>query len=73
MEEAHRNRPRKHITLSADTLADLEAISKDTNLPNIGVTIDYIVNDWKKFKRAAIRAAAPVEMYIAHPESETRS
>ena len=30
-------------------------------MPNYGVTVDYIVNDWVEMKKRAIRPAAPVE------------
>ena len=54
-----RNRPQLSTTIAGDTQAVLSQVAKEVALPNPGVTIDYIVNDWLSLKRAAIQAAAP--------------
>jgi hypothetical protein len=53
-----RSRPRISTTISERTFAILVQVAKDTALPNPGVTMDYIINDWVALKRMAIRAAA---------------
>lgn len=54
-----RRRPRLNTTVAGDTLRTLNQVGKDTGLPNPGVTLDYIVTDWKRLKRAALEASAP--------------
>jgi hypothetical protein len=54
-----RNRPRISSTIAVNTQAIIAQVAKDLALPNPGVTVDYIVNDWVALKRAHIAAAAP--------------
>lgn len=54
-----RNRPVLHTTVGDYTLAVLAQVAKDVALPNYGITVDYIVNDWVGLKQQAIAAAAP--------------
>jgi hypothetical protein len=54
-----RRRPRLSATVAADTLTTLALVCDETGLPNVGVTIDYVVTDWKRLKSAALLAAAP--------------
>ena len=54
-----RNRPRISSTIAVNTQAIIAQIGKQLALPNPGVTIDYIVNDWVALKRVHIAAAAP--------------
>ena len=54
-----RRRPRLSATVAADTLNTLNLICRETGLPNVGVTIDYVVTDWKRLKSAALQGAAP--------------
>jgi hypothetical protein len=57
----NRKRPVLHTTIGDYTLAILAQVAKEVALPNYGVTVDYIVNDWVELKRAALQAAAPAE------------
>lgn len=57
----NRKRPVLHTTVGENTLRVLARVTKDVALPNYGVTVDYIVNDWAVMKQAAIQAAAPTE------------
>ena len=52
-----RRRPRLNTTVAGDTLKTLNQVAADANLPNPGVTLDFIVNDWVRLKRSAIEAA----------------
>ena len=57
----NRKRPILHTTVGDYTLAVLAQVAKEVALPNYGVTVDYIVNDWVALKRAALQHTAPVE------------
>jgi hypothetical protein len=57
----NRKRPVLHTTIGEQTLAILTQVAKDIAMPNYGVTIDYIVNDWVVIKQTAIQAATPVD------------
>lgn len=54
-----RLRPQLSTTVGADTLSTLNLLCRETGLPNVGVTIDYVVTDWKRLKQSAIQVAAP--------------
>lgn len=54
-----RRRPRISTTIADDTLRKLNQVGADINLSYLGTTIDYVVHDWEKLKRAAIQAADP--------------
>ena len=56
-----RRRPRISATVAADTLTTLNLLCRETGLPNVGVTIDYVVTDWKRLKGTALQSAAPAE------------
>ena len=66
MSQQKRNRPRISSTIAVNTQAIIAQIGKQLALPNPGVTIDYIVNDWVALKRVAIAAAAPHD-HQEHP------
>jgi hypothetical protein len=57
----NRKRPVLHTTIGENTLVILQQVAKDIAMPNYGVTVDYIVNDWVGLKRSAIQAAVPAE------------
>jgi hypothetical protein len=57
----NRKRPVLHTTIGENTLAILTQVAKDIAMPNYGVTVDFIVNDWVNLKRSVIQAAAPAE------------
>jgi hypothetical protein len=57
----NRKRPVLHTTVGDYTLAVLAQVAKDIAMPNYGVTVDYIVNDWVEMKKRAIQTAAPAE------------
>lgn len=57
----NRNRPVLHTTVRDYTLAVLAQVAKEVALPNYGVTVDYIVNDWVEMKKRALQSAAPAE------------
>jgi hypothetical protein len=57
----NRKRPVLHTTIGDRTLAILTEVAKDIAMPNYGVTVDYIVNDWVEMKKRAIHAAAPAD------------
>lgn len=54
-------RQRINTTIAPDTLQKLNEVGADTNLPHVGVTIDYIVHDWSKLKHSSI---AVTERYV---------
>lgn len=54
-----RRRPKMSTTVAKETIHDLMLVCAETGLPNVGVTIDYVVKDWKRLKAAALQAAAP--------------
>ncbi len=54
-----RKRPVINTTIAGYTQAVIAQTAKDLALPNTGVTLDFIVNDWTNLKRLAIAAAAP--------------
>jgi len=56
--QVQRQRPRISTTVSRDTLSLLSQIGRDTALSNMGITLDYIINDWVNLKRAALATAA---------------
>ena len=66
MSQQKRNRPRISSTIAVNTQAIIAQIGKELALPNPGVTIDYIVNDWVALKRVHIAAAAPHD-HQEHP------
>lgn len=74
-QQPKRNRPRLSVSISKATLDTLRQAEKDLALPNPGVLLDFIVNDWANLKRIAIHAAAPTEpteTYVTHPDAEVR-
>lgn len=48
-----RRRPRLNTTVAAETLATLDQVRRDAGLPNVGVTIDYMANDYQRRQRTA--------------------
>jgi hypothetical protein len=64
-QQQRRRRPRISITISGHTLAVIAQVAKDRALPNPGVTIDYIINDWIASKRAANEAVRVPEEVTA--------
>jgi hypothetical protein len=53
----NRKRPVLHTTIGENTLVILTQVAKDIAMPNYGVTVDYIVNDWVVLKQTAIDVA----------------
>lgn len=56
-----RNRPVLQTTVSNHTMTVLDRVAKEVALPNFGVAVDYIVNDWVGLKQTAVQTAAPVD------------
>lgn len=54
-----RRRPKLQTTVADETYKTLTQVGADTGLPHVGVTIDYIVRDWTKLKRAALEQSQP--------------
>lgn len=55
-----RVRPRMSVTLAKETIRDLQLVREEKRLPNIGVTIDYVVGDWRRLTAVAPEATLEV-------------
>lgn len=61
------NRPRLNTTISQETMNILEMTARETGLQKLAPTVDFVVTDWARTKRAAIQSAAPAQPIPQEP------